>query len=165
MNERYGKHTAPAGKTRRSAASAKPKRAIADAPSAKKSPTTTAAKRSRIVMNPSTPEFKKWRRVWWAFLILAMVLSTAAYFMWRDESLRSWGNYVLGAGYAMIFVALGIDWLKLRPMRAEWLKAGGAGKAAAKAERATSEKTAEKTSEKATEKATEKAADKTADES
>lgn len=152
MNERYGKHTAPAGKTRRSAASAKPKRAIADAPSAKKRTTPAASKRSRIVMNPSTPEFKKWRRVWWAFLILAMVLSTAAYFMWRDESLRSWGNYVLGAGYAMIFVALGIDWLKLRPMRAEWLKAGGAGKAAAKAERATSEKTADKTPDKTPDK-------------
>ena len=156
MNERYGKHTAPAGKTRKSAASAKPKRAIADAPSAKKRPAPAASKRSRIVMNPSTPEFKKWRRVLWAFLILAMVVSTAAYFMWREESLRVWGNYVLGAGYAMIFVALGIDWLKLRPMRAEWLKAGGAGKAAAKAERAAGEKA---------DKATEKAADKATDES
>lgn len=126
MNERYGKHTAPAGKTRRSAASAKPKRAAgSEGSSSAKKPAPSSKARSRLVINPPTPEFRKWRRVWWSFLGLAMALSTASFFMWRDDSLRVWGNWVLGAGYVMIFVAIGIDWLKLRPLRREWVDGGG----------------------------------------
>lgn len=128
MNERYGKHTAPSGKTRKSAAAAKPKRKAgteAEKSGSKRPKSAASKKRERIIINPPTPEFKKWRRIWWVFLALAIVLSTAAYFMWRDESLRALGNWVLGTGYAMIAVALGIDWIKLRPLRRAWLEAGG----------------------------------------
>jgi hypothetical protein len=127
MNERYGKHTAPSGKTRKSAAAAKPKRKAGTEAqrSSSKRPTSSAGKkRQRIVINPPTPEFKKWRRIWWVFLGLAIAFSTVAYFLWRDEEMRAIGNWVLGAGYAMIAMALAIDWMKLRPLRRAWLEAG-----------------------------------------
>ncbi len=145
LNERYGKHTAPPGKTRKSASSAKPKRSAGASSgtgkgsSSKSSAAVARKRRPRLIINPPTPEFKLWRRIWWAFLVLAMVLSTAAFFMWRNENLRTAGNWVLGIGYAMIFVALGIDWLKLRPMRSAWLKSGGANASEAKPSKAKSD--------------------------
>jgi hypothetical protein len=131
MNERYGKHTAPSGKTRKSAASAKPKRPASAPASGSKRVAPSASKRQeRLRLDPQTPEFKKWRRIWWGCLGLAIVLSTAAWWLWRDQGSRSTlGGGTLAAGYVMIFVALAIDWLKLRPMRKAWLESGSTGEA------------------------------------
>jgi hypothetical protein len=126
LNERYGKHTAPAGKTRKSAAAAKPKRARAEGSAAswsKKKP--PAGRRERLALHPPTPEYRKWRRIWWGLLGSAMVLSTLAWWLWRDDAGRVWGNWVLGGGYVAIFAAISIDWVKMRPLRKEWLASRG----------------------------------------
>lgn len=126
MNERYGKHTAPAGKTRKSAASAKPKRAISSGTSGSASKAKPAASRGpRVSIHPPTPEYKRWRTIWWVLLGSAIVLSTLAWWLWQDDAQRSVGNWVLGAGYAMIFAAIFVDWSKMRPLRKEWAASGG----------------------------------------
>lgn len=128
MNERYGKYTAPSGKTRKSAASAKPKRSGGTTDSGKKS-SSAASKRKPLVVHPQTPEYKRWRTIWWALLGGAIVLSMLAWWLWQDVSRRSLGNWVLGGGYVLIFSAMGIDWLKLRVLRREWTERTGGGSA------------------------------------
>ncbi len=132
LNERYGKYTAPSGKTRKSAASAKPKRAAGGAaPSTSRSasggkrPASAASRKAPVSIHPPTPEYKRWRTIWWGFLGAAIVFSTLAWWLWQDEARRSFGNWVLGAGYAMIFAAIFIDWTKMRPRRREWMESGG----------------------------------------
>lgn len=139
-NERYGKHTSPSGKTRKSAAAAKPKRAHAESSVAAKKSSGSKPK-SKFVLHPDTPEYKKWRRVWWALLISAMVLATAAWFLMKPGSeQREIGLGVLGAAYAMMAVAIYLDWSKLRKIRAAWNADGG--KSAAKTDKAEKAETA-----------------------
>jgi hypothetical protein len=123
-NERYQKHTTPAGKTRRSAAAAKPKRAAGGAPT-KSSAKKVRPKREKMAyFHPTTPEYKRLRLTWWVFLGGAMVLSTASYFMWKSPVLKDYGTYVLMAAYASIAFAIYLDWSKLRPLRKEWIESG-----------------------------------------
>ncbi|PKQ15292.1 MAG: hypothetical protein CVT67_10320 [Actinobacteria bacterium HGW-Actinobacteria-7] len=146
-NERYQKFTSPAGKTRRSAAAAKPKRAIA-APS-KPSKTVKSAKEkakdkraAALNIHPTTPEYKRLRLIWWLFLGGAIVLSTASWFLWKSPELRGWGNYILVAGYAFIIGAIYLDWSKLRPLRQAWIDSGAAEAATAEKEAAKLAKSA-----------------------
>jgi hypothetical protein len=125
-NERYQKFTSPAGKTRKSAAAAKPKRAASSpgkSSSASKKKVTTKGGRPAY-LHPSTPEYKRLRLIWWGFLGGAMALSTASWFLWKSESLRTYGNIVLTIAYASIAIAIYIDWAKLRPLRQKWLESG-----------------------------------------
>ncbi len=87
------------------------------------------------MVHPATPEYKRLRLVWWFCLGGAIVLSTVAWLLWRNEDARTVGNWVLGAGYALIFVAVGIDWFKLRPMRQEWAATHGGDGATKPAEK------------------------------
>jgi hypothetical protein len=149
MNERYQKNTAPGGKTRRSAASAKPKRDLADESSKKASvPKGRSTSKQPLVINPPTPEFAYWRRVWWILLVVSLVFtfSSIAVRKWLAipgaDSYDNWvvvANILLGLGYGGIFAALYIDWTKLRSMRKEWTEQQRSGKAP-KAEKAAAKK-------------------------
>lgn len=125
MNERYQKNTAPAGKTRKSAAAAKPKRHAASSATSKSSAGKPAEKRKLMAVNPPTPEFRFWRRIWWALLITAMLLSVGTWFLYRDPDLRKIGQYGLLVSYAFIGAALWLDMTKLRRMRQAWVQSGG----------------------------------------
>lgn len=132
MNERYQKNTAPAGKTRRSAASAKPKR---DQGKGSSSPSKKPAeKRPPLVMNPPTEEFRRWRRIWWILLGVSLVCTfgSLAVRQWLAPTMGSTmitvANALLIIGYAGIFSALYIDWTKLRGMRREWMELQKSGK-------------------------------------
>lgn len=120
MNERYQKNTAPAGKTRKSAASAKPKRSGGTGTSSK--PVAKKERPSAILPNPDTAEFRYWRRIWWVTLIASAV------FTFGSLGIRQWmgqqlvANVMLFVGYALIFGALAIDWLKIRKLRNEWVE-------------------------------------------
>jgi len=163
-NPRYQKHHEPAGQTRKSAAAVKPKRSSSSAPVKKKNAGksvkgSSAAKRRPMMVNPTTPEFKRIRTIWWGLLLGGLVLTTVSWAM-REYLQTPWAitasNVVLGLAYASIFYALFLDWTKMRPMRQEAYKAGATTKPAkvakpaekpkASAERTTTEKvTIEKT--------------------
>jgi hypothetical protein len=120
LNQRYQKNQAPAGKTRKSASSAKPKRSASG--SAPK-PAEKGARRSAIVINPPTPEFRYWRRVWWIMLLTSVVLTLSSI------AVRQWTtlpdtipSLLLGIGYAGLFGAIYLDWTKLRKMRRDYMK-------------------------------------------
>jgi hypothetical protein len=121
MNERYQKHTAPSGTTRRSAASAKPKRTTdGSAPSTKGKGGASA--RQRVPLHPPTEEYRKLRRIWWVFLGGAIVLSTVAWVLWRQPIDKTIGTAVLIAGYVCIGAAIWLDFTKMRPLRQAWMK-------------------------------------------
>lgn len=134
MNARYQKNTGPSGKTRKSAAAAKPKRASSGAPEKGKS---SATKRTPLVINPPTEEFRYWRRVWWILLIGSVIFTfgSLAVRQWLGQpgmpNADTWSmiaTFMLGVGYAGIFGALGLDWIKLRKMRKEWMELQKSGK-------------------------------------
>lgn len=138
MNARYQKNTGPAGKTRKSAAAAKPKRASSGTAEKSKS---TSTKRAPLAINPPTEEFRYWRRIWWILLIGSVI------FTFGSLAVRQWlgqetvATVLLAIGYAGIFGALALDWIKLRRMRREWNEQQSSGKALE-----TDKKTAEKPS-------------------
>lgn len=152
MNDRY-RGDGPAGKTRRSASAAKPKRssssssgsrdmsrlsareqAIARREQAKARRRAAASARAAAPMVvPTTPEFKRYRKIWWAFLGAGVVLTAIT---WAMRSLVSedltWASYaILGLAYACIAAALYIDFKRLRPLRLEAQKQAAADKARA----------------------------------
>lgn len=142
-NARYQKYQEPAGQTRKSAASAKPKRSSGSATPAK-STAKKSAKRSPIAVEPATAEFKAVRRTWWILLGVALVLTTASWAI-RAYVQTSWSAQVatgvLGLAYGSIFYALFLDWTKMRPMRKAAFQAAKSGKSAKRvAEKPSSDK-------------------------
>lgn len=130
-NPRYQKGT-EVGRTRRSAASAKPKRgagysAEAAAAASKKK------KRSRprlLSPLPADPVYRRWRRIWLGLLLAALVFSAAAWWATTHESepVRTAGNVMLALAYGCIFTGFYIDLTKLRRIRRAALEAEKAGK-------------------------------------
>lgn len=122
MNERYQKNTAPTGKTRRSAASARPKRPIGEGgskPAAKaKKAKASVSRPSYADLQPQTDEYKRLRRVWWGLLLASLVLTSASFFV--NKTNARIGTYMILVGYGLLGGALFIDLTKLRRMRKEW---------------------------------------------
>ncbi len=141
LNERYQKQNAHSGSTRKSASSAKPKREAGtySASPAKKAPEKKKSSWSEMV--PTTPEIKKWRRIWYVLLAVAIVSFALAFYGQRI------GNTVLsGVGFVVELVSVGIaiaiDLVVIRRLRTEAIKeraAGRKGKGGQPAEKATSD--------------------------
>lgn len=127
MNDRYqDEHQ---GKTRKSAASAKPKTKAAATVRVKPVEKTKQQKKAekkverqkqndldRKYYNPPTPQYKRLRKIWWVLLIGAVVLTA---FSWLGRSfLPEVGTYItLGLAYACIIGALYVDFSKIRKVR------------------------------------------------
>jgi len=137
-NPRYQKYTGPEGKTRKSAAAAKPKNASSGTgvkSSGKKSSSTSksSSKTSALAMrNPDTAEFNAWRRQWWIALVAGLALTAVSYALQRYVT-GQWGRTAqaatLGMAYAAIGYAFYIDWKKMRPLRKEAYELAKSGKA------------------------------------
>jgi len=131
MNARYQKFQEPPGKTRKSAAAAKPSRKSADSSSSSKSSSKSQAKgtkRGPVAYDPPTPEFKRMRTIWWALLGSGVVLVAISWAVRTYTSIPAKdviGSVTLGLAYATIIGAFFIDFTKMRPMRDEWRKSGG----------------------------------------
>ncbi|MDP2183666.1 MAG: hypothetical protein Q8K99_14015 [Actinomycetota bacterium] len=129
-NPRY-RRDAELGKTRKSAARAKPMREKGTV-----EVTRTAAKKKadakpevkgwrkffQPLPTPNTPEFRRWRKIWAGLMITGTVFFLGALWQFRTEI----GNWMLALTYTCLFTAIYIDWTKLRPMR-KAMMAGGKG--------------------------------------
>lgn len=128
MNDRYqtDEHQ---GQTRKSAASMKPKSKAAASvhmqsttktkqqkKAEKKAARAKQAEVDRQFYNPPTPEYKRLRRIWWALLIMAILMTILS---WAGRSfLPEVATYVaLGLAYACIIGALYVDFSKIRKVR------------------------------------------------
>lgn len=128
MNERYqtGAHR---GQTRKSAASMKPKSKAAASVRMQSTTKTkkqkkaeqkaARAKRNREeaqYYNPPTPEYRKWRKIWWVLLVLAVIMTIVTWFG-RAYMSDTMGFVVLGIAYACIILAFYVDFSKIRKIR------------------------------------------------
>lgn len=159
LNERYQTDSTSAGKTRRSAASAKPvmkaaasvyvkdpkskpkegmfQRMFSGAEKRREEDIKAREKASGSVnteglskeerkelrekfMTTNEREYRKWRRIWWVFIALGIgslvpPIIFAAYFL-QNETLTM---AFYGLGWAFLLIAIGIDIVKIRPIRKE----------------------------------------------
>ncbi len=128
MNDRYQTEE-HRGKTRRSAASAKPKMQAAGTVHVKSTAKTKQEKKAirraqrqkqaeldRKYANPPTPEYQRWRRIWWVCLIGAIACLAISFFGGSGE-----GNpiaiVVLVLSYVLIISALWIEFSKMKKLR------------------------------------------------
>ena len=127
MNERYQKQNAHSGSTRKSASSAKPKRSAGTYSSAAASKAPDKKKKSWSELVPTTPEIKRWRRIWYVLLAIAVASFGLAY----------WGQHIentllSGVGFAVelvsVGVAIAIDLVIIRKLRAQAVKDQAAAK-------------------------------------
>ncbi|GAB4291819.1 MAG: hypothetical protein Kow0067_18510 [Coriobacteriia bacterium] len=132
-NDRYQRKDKKAGSTRRSASSAKPKRAAGSAaPSASKPAKKQPQKKSRFFQPlPTTPEIKKWRRVWFVMIVIALAGFAVA--MWADQTGQAPAlRYIpLAVEVGGVSAAIAIDIFVIRKLRKQALKdemAGTSGK-------------------------------------
>lgn len=128
MNERYTSEEHH-GKTRKSAASAKPKSAAASSvyvkPKTKTKQEKKAARRAerqkqaeldRKYANPPTEEYARLRKIWWVLLIGAVACLALSFFL-RD-SLGEFGFMViLVLSYVFIIAALWLEFSKMKKVR------------------------------------------------
>jgi hypothetical protein len=140
QNERY-KKDAKVGSTRKSAASAKPKRELGE--SAKVvTPAKKPAQKGRILLpNPDTPEFRRWNTI--NYIALGIALASAVLVLLVQQQARTPNalvlgvvpaNTVVGVIWAVWGVSLAasmyIQFAIIRKQRIEW---EASGQAAAKA--------------------------------
>jgi len=154
MNNRYQKGTTPKGVARKSAASAKPKRAAGDGPissadakkgrrgRAKAAAASNGQKKGNTFLRemPDTPEYKQQRRIWWyclgaAFILLIASLAIGQEFVYSALGLSA-ATATTSIGFPMTIMAMflvGLAWYidlrKIRPMMKEF-EAAKAGKKA-----------------------------------
>jgi len=136
-NARYQKYQEPEGKTRKSAAAAKPSRKSASTTSSSSSAKSkSGSAKSSGRLDPQTAEFKALRKQWWIMLLAGVVLVAVSWLIGYVEPAKSFlGGYrftagsfsttysqlistvMLGLAYSCIFFALYLDFAKMRPMR------------------------------------------------
>ncbi|MDZ4654974.1 MAG: hypothetical protein U1F44_03775 [Coriobacteriia bacterium] len=133
-NDRY--RVEKKGQTRRSASSLKPKRekgsidaamSKKDLGSKEKKAAKKKAAKKKFIPLPSTPEIKKWRKVWWAAIIIALLAFGIAFLGEKQDNsvLRTVGLSIELAG---VLVAINIDIFVIRRLRKEAIQAGKKGK-------------------------------------
>jgi hypothetical protein len=126
MNNRYQKGTKPAGATRKSASSVKPK-----APRKKAAPTKKKTWRERLsgagagaskpktdrsylTVVPETPEYKALRKRWWICLGIAIVLLVASLVLQKIQATVSLA--LSWAALAFVAYSWWLDFKKIRPL-------------------------------------------------
>lgn len=131
MNERYqtDEHQ---GKTRKSAASMKPKTKAAASVTVASTQKTKQQKKAdqkaarnkqaqndRQFYNPPTAEYKRLRKIWWGLLVGAVIFTAGS---WVGSSyLPEMATYILlGLAYACILGGLWLDFTKIRRARREY---------------------------------------------
>lgn len=114
-NPRYQKD-AKIGSTRKSAASAKPKRSVGERGPSEKKP-AQKKKRSGMTVEPiSTPEIKALRKRWWVFMGIALA-SAAVLLVPAVQGNSMVTSLAVGAWAASFVTALYIDWVQIRKLR------------------------------------------------
>ena len=149
QNDRY-KKDANVGSTRKSAASAKPKRPQADSgvsgtPAKSTKPQTKGKKPARMLLpNPDTAEFKRWNILNYSLLVLALLFAFAV-LVWGRRLEKTPFYYLMWGGWgAALAGSMYIQFSKLRKLRQEWVDSGQAAAKAKAEDKERAEKAAAK---------------------
>lgn len=134
MNERYSPNADRDGKTRKSASSAKPKRKASEGVRVKQTTKTKEQKRKEATARrkedrtrvqssggPKTPEYKKWRKVWWTLMVITIVLTFFYMILASNASVNKIiPTTALVAAYGTLIAAVVIEFKCCRPIRKEF---------------------------------------------
>lgn len=112
-NPRYQKD-AKVGSTRRSASSAKPKRPAGEMSGAEK----PGPAKGKLGL-PTSPEIKKWRKIWYALFAGALAAAGSIFIQPLREAVPSWPNIALGVEVSLLGAAIYIDMAIIRKLRKE----------------------------------------------
>lgn len=128
LNDRYQVDERQ-GKTRKSAASVKPKTKAASSVRIQPTEKTKQQKKAeqkasrakqadldRKYYNPPTAQYKRLRKIWWGLLIGAVIMTAASWFA-RSILPEAAGYVTLAIAYGCIIGALYIDFAKIRKVR------------------------------------------------
>ena len=152
QNDRY-KKDANIGTTRKSAASAKPKRPQAESGTSgtpAKSEKTKAKKPARVLLpNPDTTEFKRWNILNYALLGMALAFAFVV-LVWGRSLEKTPFYYLMWGGWgACLAGSMYIQIVKLRKLRQDWVDSGQAAAKAKADDKARAAKAASKEAAKA----------------
>ena len=161
QNDRY-KKDANVGSTRKSAASAKPKRPQAEAgtsgtpaKSDRSKPKPKAKPGRMLLPNPDTAEFKRWNIINYSLLGLALAFAFVV-LVWGRKLENTPFYFLMWGGWgAALAGSMYIQFSKLRKLRQEWVDSGQAAAKAKAEEKERAEKAASKAAAKATKDADE----------
>ncbi len=117
-NPRY-QRGAKVGSTRRSASAAKPKRQVGDSAG---TPKAKANEPSRSLLAPRSAEERKWRRLWWVFMGVALVCVVLAFTPLARENAGVM-RILLAVELGAIAGAITLDFTKIRKARREAMEA------------------------------------------
>lgn len=133
MNERYQDETKPKGKTRKSAASAKPvskagssvRVEVKEAPKKggfgkKKTNGKAAVENPRNLRHPNTPEYKKWHRIWIVAIIVAVALTLIGLLARNLFDAGPASIAMVVVGDVLLITAVLVDVFKLSKMRTRY---------------------------------------------
>lgn len=128
-NDRYRKG-AKVGSTRKSAAGAKPvrKQGTIETSSSSSKPKKKQGQDKDWAGLPTSPEIKKWRRIWWVLLLGGLAMIGVG---WAIPELRAndgLQRIIAAAVLACSLVAVSIDMFVIRKLRKKLLEAQGAKK-------------------------------------
>ncbi|MFA5844831.1 MAG: hypothetical protein WC971_08405 [Coriobacteriia bacterium] len=126
FNARYTEPGKKGGSTRKSASSMKPKRAAGEV-AGRKSATAKPAVKRKPWQLPSSPEIKKWRRVWWVFMGVA-ILSAASILVPPVKGSTDLQRISLAIEVSGLAAALYIDFAIVRKLRKELIAGAKSGK-------------------------------------
>ncbi len=155
MNERYSTDK-PKGTARKSASSAKPKREAAASVTIVSNTKTKAEKKAERkkleaqqraktnkFYNPPTPEYKRMRKIWALFVVIAIACSVGSFFLMGKLPTEA-TTVILVVAYAAIFVAVYIDLVKIRRIRNAYAASQADSKVETRARKAAKAEKAEK---------------------
>ena len=158
MNERYqNTEEKKQGKTRKSAASAKPVTKAAssvriEGPAPKPQGRLARAQRraqsnqnssrssKERYLQPATPEYKKWRRIWWILILGALIFTTISFFSTGHFETMTFTDSMLGVSYVLLVAAIVLDVTKIRKIRKAAASSASGSKSKAETARRKEEK-------------------------
>ena len=148
-NDRYRKD-AKIGSTRKSAAKAKPvrKQGSVEVSSSSSKPKKKAPDKDWSGL-PTSPEIKKWRRIWWALLLGGLALIAVGYLVPELRDSTTVQRFIAAGVLAASMVAVSIDIFVIRRLRKQLIEAQGkkkSGKGEQAAQASKGAKAAEKAS-------------------
>jgi hypothetical protein len=125
-NDRYRKD-AKIGSTRKSAAAAKPVRKHGTVSSSAPSSKPKAKKKPEGNRDwsglPSSPEIKKWRRIWWALLLGGLALIGLGYVIPQIQTNDNAQRIIAAVVLAASLTAVSIDVFIIRKLRKQLIEA------------------------------------------
>lgn len=119
-----GKYEEPKGILARATQQANKSQAVKNSKKKSADKATVERRKERALRaqyyNPDTPEYKKWKKVWWAMLGGAILTTIISFWATSTEEYSFITYPAISISYILLFVAILFDFMYLRKLRTEY---------------------------------------------